>query len=228
VNGLNPDDHWIIAAIVAADPTPALFFLRPRGFGNQMADASVMETLANAVTDRQTALTVLDRLSGGGVFVRDGRIVDGSPRDGSLLADPTTWTPEGIMQTVVQPISASEIGFVSAVTLPTILNPLPYVDFMDVDIQYAEIKVIPPHLGLLEKKVRLLSIGTHSKDIHAALLAMFRDAGWQIVNNIEPYAHHVQGNESFDNHDGVLTIQNSTPRFRRKRIVSRVAEWLGR
>jgi hypothetical protein len=207
-NGLDPNDHWIVQGIVSSEPIPALFFLQPRGFGNQMADASVLNILESAVTDRSTAVTVLERLAACGVFIRDGQLVDGRPRIGGNLADQRTWTPEAVMETVVQPTSMSEIGFVSALTLPSVLAPLPYVDFMDVDIQYAEIKVIPPHLDLLKKKVRLLSIGTHSKEIHADLLALFRNASWEVINDIEPYAHHVQGNESFDNHDGVLTVQN--------------------
>ena len=30
----------------------------------------------------------------------------------------------------------------------------------------------------------------------------------EVISNVEPDAHYVQGNERFDNHDGVLTVQN--------------------
>ena len=186
-NDLDPNDHWIISGIVSAEPIPELFFLQPRGFGNQAADPDLMEVLRSAVRDRETALAVLERLATRGALIKDGQVVDGWPRAGSDLGDPGTWTPEGIMATVVQPTAASEIGFVSALTLPSILAPLPYVDFMDVDIQYQEIRVIPPQLDLLKKKVRILSIGTHSKEIHAKLLALFQSERLaHIINDIEP------------------------------------------
>ena len=179
VNDLNPDDHWIISGIVSAEPIPELFFLQPRGFGNQIADASVMEILRGAAKDRSTAVAILERLAGRGLFVRGGELADGWPRADSKLPDPSGWTADSVAASAVQSTTA-EIGFISALTLPSILAPLPYVDFMDVDIQYAEIKVIPPQLGLLKKKVRLLNIGTHSKKIHAELVTLFRGGDWQI------------------------------------------------
>ena len=226
-NDLDSEEHWIIPAIVAAEPIPALFNFQPRGFGNQVSDRAVVETLASVITDRQAALSVLDRLSAGGVFVKDSdrsnnrwhrgraKLVDGAPRAKSCLGDPGTWSADGGIENNTHFASTSEIGFVSALTLPTILAPLPYVDFMDVDIQFAEIDVMPPHLDLLKKKVRLLSIGTHSKEIHAALFRDFDSAGWRIINDFEPFAHHVRGNESFDSHDGVLTVQNPNVKYDR-------------
>lgn len=220
-NELHPDEHWIIPGIVAAEPIPALFNLRPNGFGNQIADAGVMETLGKVITDREAALALLGRLSQGSVYVKDddhlgrkswrrrnAKIVDGGRRTKSFLGDPNSWTCDAAMETVRYPPSISEFGFVSALTLPTILAPLPYVDFMDVDIQFAEADVIPPHLDLLKKKVRLLSIGTHSKEIHSTLYRCFESAGWRVVNDLEPWAHHVRGVESFDTKDGILTVQN--------------------
>ena len=236
-NGLDPDEHWIIPGIVAPEPIPALFFLQPRGFGNQMVDANVMRTLTSVITDRLTAVTVLMRLAAGGVFVKEESqenvisgagatpsFVDGTPRATPRLGDPSTWTTDGLVATATSPTTTAEIGFVSALTLPTILAPLPYVDFMDIDIQFAEIDVIPPHLDLLAKKVRLLSIGTHSKEIHAKLYRCFDQARWKIINDIEPFAHHVQGNESFDNHDGVLTVQNPSVTYDRTYTVALLPE----
>ena len=79
---------------------------------------------------------------------------------------------------------------------------------MDVDIQHAEIQVIPPTLELLRRKVRLLSIGTHTIDIHRDLSQLFRQSGWRTINCVEPYGHHIRGDEAFDNSDGVLTVEN--------------------
>ena len=71
-NGLNPDDHWILNGIVSAEPVPELFFLQPRGFGNQMADASVIDVLSSLARDRDSAIDIFGRLSRGGVAIKDG------------------------------------------------------------------------------------------------------------------------------------------------------------
>ena len=208
VNGLNADEHWLLNGIVSAEPAPALFFLQPRGIGNQMADKSVIDILSSVVCDRASAIDVLDKLGQGGVSIRDGAVISEPPRRPIELGDPDTWTAESVKEAAVMPTSTGGIGFVSAFRLADILAPLPQVDFMDVDIQHAEIHVIPPNLELLRRKVKLLSIGTHTVDIHATLYKLFQYHEWCIINNIQPYGHHVRGNESFDNSDGVLTLRN--------------------
>lgn len=207
-NGLDPDEHWIVNGIVSAEPVPELFFLQPRGFGNQAADASVFDVLSSLAHDQVSALAVLGALARGGVSFRNGALSNEPARTPTALGDPGTWTVQGVQHHAVMPTDTGAIGFVSAFRLADLLAPLPKVDFMDVDIQHAEIHVVPPALDLLRRKVGLLSIGTHTKDIHLRLLGLFRDAGWSIMNDVEPYGHHVRGTETFDNHDGVLTVQN--------------------
>jgi len=82
------------------------------------------------------------------------------------------------------------------------------VDFMDVDIQFAEAKVIPPNLDLLRRKVKLLSIGTHSGDIHDALLRAFDPTVWEVVFEVAPWTTHETSLGSFPTQDGILTLLN--------------------
>lgn len=207
-NGLNPDDHWILNGIVSAEPVPELFFLQPRGFGNQMADASVIDVLSSLTRDRDSAIDLFGRLSRGGVAIKDGVVIDEPARHPIDLGNSNSWTVEAVKQLAVMPTGTGGIGFVSAFRLADILGPLPQVDFMDVDIQHAEIHVIPSSIEILRQKVRLLSIGTHTREIHATLCELFQRDGWHLINDIQPYGHHVRGDESFDNTDGVLTVQN--------------------
>jgi hypothetical protein len=207
-NGLDPDDHWIVNGIVSAEPVPELFFLQPRGFGNQAADASVFDVLSSLVSDRDSGHDILGRLAHGGVSVRNGSVSDEPARVPIELGDSDKWTVNGVQRDAIMPTDTGAIGLVSAFRLGDILAPLPKVDFMDVDIQHAEIHVIPPALDLLRRKVVLLSIGTHTKDIHQKLRGMFREGGWLVVNDVDPYGHHVRGAETFDNADGVLTVRN--------------------
>lgn len=115
------------------------------------------------------------------------------------------WLPKPSSLSLTQ---SAEIGFVSAVTMETILAPLSHVDLMDVDIQFSEKTVIPPTLDLLRRKVKLLSIGTHSKDIHHELHALFRQAGWKVMFDIDAHGTHSRDGMQFSNGDGVLTVQN--------------------
>ena len=101
-----------------------------------------------------------------------------------------------------------QLGFVSALTLADVLRPLDRVDFMDVDIQFAEIRVIPPSLDLLRRKVKLLSIGTHSGDIHEALLAAVDRSAWEVVFEFAPWTKHETALGTFDTQDGILTLLN--------------------
>ena len=173
-----------------------------------MADSSVIDILSSLVRDRTSAIDILGRLARGGVSVLNGIAVNEPARRPINLGNPDEWTVEAVKQMAVMPTGTGGIGFVSAFTLADILRPLPWVDFMDVDIQHAEIHVIPSTLGVLRQKVRLLSIGTHTKEIHATLCNLFRNEGWLMINDIEPYGHHVRDDERFDNSDGVLTVQN--------------------
>lgn len=53
------------------------------------------------------------------------------------------------------------------------------VDFLHVDIQGAEYDVLPPALGMLQRQVRAMMVGTHlSDELHDALAAQLADAGW--------------------------------------------------
>jgi hypothetical protein len=207
-NDLDPDKHWIITGIVSAEPIPVPFFLRPHGFGNQANDPSILEVMAQAAGDQASAQNLLAHLCGRGVLIEDGRVVEGWPRAPVDLNGFVDWSLEKMLNHTVTPAKTAEIGFVSALTLSNILVPLPYVDFMDVDIQHAEITVIPPSIDLLCEKVKLLSIGTHTKEIHSELLSLFRERGWKIIYDIEPYGTHSRDGMAFSNDDGVLTLQN--------------------
>ena len=96
VNGLNADEHWLLNGIVSAEPIPALFFLQPRGFGNQMADKSVIDMLSSVLRDRASAIDVLDRLGQGGVSIKDGAVTSEPPRRPMELGDPDTWATKSV------------------------------------------------------------------------------------------------------------------------------------
>ncbi len=55
------------------------------------------------------------------------------------------------------------------------------IDLVDFDIQGAETEAVREALGALTAQVRRLHIGTHSREIDAALPVLLRGAGWRCV-----------------------------------------------
>jgi FkbM family methyltransferase len=183
-NGIDPDDHWIIQAAIAADNQPVLFPVGAPGSGRN----SCVEI--NAEPFRQTAMDLLRR---------DGaceRVLE------NILLHNST----GIVRDLGFGLSG-EIKFVSAVTLRDVLAPFERVDLLEVDIQRSESEIFSPAMDLVSRKVRRVHIGTHGRDVHDMLRALFARAGWEIVFNYGP-GKHVTPRGPLDLGDGILTARN--------------------
>jgi len=187
-------------------------YLQPRGFGNQMNDTSIAQLLEKTLTSSADALAfVRGLIDNGGVRIEDGVVLqDLDRRRPRAFRDPREWTAEQMQAEAIVRRESAQLGFVSAYTLPDLLLPLERVDFMDVDIQFAEARVIPPNLDLLRRKVKLLSIGTHSGEIHDALLRAFDPNAWDVVFDFTPWTTHETSLGSFPTQDGILTLRNRT------------------
>jgi hypothetical protein len=183
-NGVDPDDHWIIQAAIAADNEPVLFPVGAPGSGRN----SCVEI--NAEPFRQTAMDLLRR---------DGaceRVLE------NILLHNST----GIVRDLGFGLSG-EIRFVSAVTLRDVLAPIERVDLLEVDIQRSESEIFSPAMDLVSRKVRRVHIGTHGSDVHEMLRALFARAGWEIVFNYGP-GKHVTPRGPLELGDGILTARN--------------------
>jgi FkbM family methyltransferase len=98
---------------------------------------------------------------------------------------------------------------IPAIKLDTLLTAP--VDFIDMDIQGAEIHVVPAAIDALDRFVKLIHIGTHSPQIDGTLTHLFRKHGWRSrhlfscgVENTTPYG-------TFTFIDGIQSWEN--PRF---------------
>jgi hypothetical protein len=211
-NALSPDEHWILNAIVSDRPVPECMYLQPRGFGNQVDDTTIGQLLDKTLTTSTAALAFVRSLvENGSARIENGRVLpDLDRRRARIALDPREWTVEQMQAEAIVPVESAQLGFVSALTLPNLLLPLERVDFMDVDIQFAEAKVLPPNLDLLRRKVKLLSIGTHSGEIHDALVRAFDPAVWEVVFDFTPWTTHETSLGSFPTQDGILTLVNRT------------------
>lgn len=70
---------------------------------------------------------------------------------------------------------------VQAFSVPTICNSLGFVDYMHWDIQGAELETAQAAIDFLQKNVRYLFIGTHSRAIEGHLLELFYERKWEVL-----------------------------------------------
>jgi hypothetical protein len=70
---------------------------------------------------------------------------------------------------------------VQAFSVPTICKGLGTVDYMHWDIQGAELETARASIDFLEKNVRYLFIGTHSRAIEGHLLELFYERQWEVL-----------------------------------------------
>src|SRR5580704_15869294 len=184
-NGINPDEHSIIQAALGADNEPILFPIGAPGTGVTSAIG------VNAAASRQ-------------VYVDLFRKSDQSER---ILHNIFLFNSTGVSQELGLGYTG-ELKFVSALTLRDVLSPFERIDLLEVDIQRSELDVIAPGFDIVNRKVRRVHIGTHGRDIHAALRALFSDAGWQIVFDYPPDCRHKTERGVLELGDGILTARN--------------------
>lgn len=186
-NGIDPDDHWIIQAVIGADNEPAFFPVGAPGAGAQNClSTNVQGAREDYVKE----------------FIMRGQAEEALA---NLLLRNTT----GLSKEIVQGRNLmAEIKLVSSVTLGDLLGPFDKVDFVEADIQQSEILVFPPFIDLLKKKVRRIHIGTHGKEVHWSLHNMFAERDWEIVFSYEPDSMHESPLGAFSTNDGVLTVRN--------------------
>lgn len=188
-NDLEPTDHWLVQMAVAGTNDPILFPVGAPGTGAQ-----------NCITTNEAA----KREEYAMYFIRTGKANEAIL---NLMRHNST----GLTTDLVPGKGfKAEVKYMSAITLRDLLSPFDVVDYLDSDIQQSEINVFPPSMDVLRRKVKLVHIGTHGKDVHETLRALFAANGWEILFCFEPNATHTCDLGTFDTNDGILTARNPT------------------
>jgi FkbM family methyltransferase len=73
-----------------------------------------------------------------------------------------------------------DTDIVNAYTIESVLADLQTVDFMHMDIQGFEYKAIRASLDSLQRKVRVLLIATHSRQLEGEIMGLLHDNGWRL------------------------------------------------
>jgi hypothetical protein len=185
VNGINPDEHCIIQAALGPDNEPVLFPVGAPGAGvagcSDTNSTFTRRRYADLIRAHDASHRVLENL-----------LVSNSTGLGYDLGGGF----EG------------EMKFVSAVTVRDVLTPFDQVDLLEVDIQHSEISALPPFMGVIDRKVRRVHIGTHGSEAHELLRGLLLDAGWELAFDLAPDTHHVTELGAIDLLDGILSARN--------------------
>jgi len=186
-NGIDPEEQWLVTAALSDNTAPVFFPVGAPGLGVQNcissngldARAAYINELSNAGRSTEALRNLLLTNS-------TGLTRDLAPRENAR----------------------AEIKLVSALTLADIVGPFDRIDYIEADMQESEIKVFPPYIELLNKKVRRVHIGTHGHNTHLNLHHLFAANGWEIVFSFEPESTHRTVLGTFKTNDGVLTVRN--------------------
>jgi len=186
-NGIDPARQWLVPLAISDSTAPLFFPVGGPGIGSNNCYST------NELAARR------DYAEG---FIGAGRAEEALR---NLLLHNTT----GLTKDLAPGHDfKAEIKLVSAITLAELLGPFELVDYLEADIQQSEILVFPPFIEALRRKVRRIHIGTHGGDVHAALVRLFAEDGWEIVFDYAPNSRHDSALGAFETNDGVLTVRN--------------------
>ncbi|MBT3491475.1 MAG: hypothetical protein HN461_04280 [Rhodospirillaceae bacterium] len=183
-NGIDPDAHWLINALVGTNTQPQVFMLGEGFYGNGIVSEADCRQLVVNLKGDITVEQVLHNL------LIHGRC--------------------GVQQpyTVADGTRNFDFGFISTMPLRDILQPLDHVDLMDVDIQGGERDVLPTAMDVINKKVRRIHLATHGAALHQEMWDLFFEHGWMCEVDYAPNSRHQSEWGSFENNDGILDLVN--------------------
>ena len=107
--------------------------------------------------------------------------------------DPAAWYGQQIVEELAPPTDdaadiVAEGGAVlrntRLVSLADVAGDLERIDYLHMDVQGAEADILEAGTGLLDARVSLVNIGTHSKPIEARLRALFAELGWMNLYDV--------------------------------------------
>lgn len=137
---------------------------------NRLADRSTVHEKAIAYGEEIVPFVISHETTNIGFGQCIGWEGEGTETERTYFGKPVRKTPAGYDQISVHPITFEEIT-----------AGIEFIDFVDMDLQRAELDVVQNSMDTLTAKVRRVHIGTHAPEIEEVLRTAFTDAGWQKV-----------------------------------------------
>jgi hypothetical protein len=186
-NGIDPDQHWVINYAISDTNKPVLFPVGEPGSG---VDNCISTNIAKSRR----------------IYAEE---IAARPDLPNVVRNLSISGRTGIQITPVRDRDfRTNVEFVSAVTLADILGPFECVDLLESDIQQSESVVFPPAMDLIKQRVKRMHLATHGAEVHAQLLPLFIECGFEIDCNYEPNTHHDTPWGSFDINDAIIAARN--------------------
>jgi FkbM family methyltransferase len=111
--------------------------------------------------------------------------IDGADRTCSFyVGRPDEWWGQSIADPR-RPITDASVRQVETFSLKRLLSGLELVDLIDLDIEGAELVVLSSAIDELDRKVKRVHIGTHTREIERGLRALFWQHGWHKKTDAE-------------------------------------------
>jgi hypothetical protein len=186
-NGILPESHWLLPAVLSDQQYPVFFPVGSPGSGAQNCFST------NEFEAREQYVQSLTKTGNAAQALKN------------LIMDGTT----GIHKNLIPGMNFdAEIKILSAVQLESVLAPFEYIDFIEADLQQSEVLVFPPAQIHLKRKVKRLSIGTHGQEAHILMREMLLKGGWELIFDFSPNTFYQTSLGSFETNDGVITALN--------------------
>lgn len=187
-NGIDPKDHWIVNCAINDTNRPVIF------------PVSEIRTGSNSM------LHTLEQYEFLYESIRDAGKSEETLR--SVLTEASTQLYVSLDRMEGTPEARGELRFVSSLTVADMLGPLPFVDYLEIDMQHAEQWSLPPARDIMKRRVRIMHLGTHGQDLHRDLVDMFADDGWEVLVDLLPGTGFDTPEGSFRTCDGVVIAYN--------------------
>ena len=132
-----------------------------------------------------------------------------------LVGEPAKCYGQAIVAEADATAEGARAQTMRGIPLTSILERYPIVDIIDLDIQGAELDVLSAAVEDLDRRVKRLQVGTHSRAIEDGLRTLLTAHGWQLQHEFAMGAKFRAEDldRELDGGDGVQTWVN--PRFRR-------------
>ncbi len=184
-NEIGEDVLTVINAVVSADNRPSLFPVSEvrTGANRALIGAGDIKAVCESVVANDYTQQVLEGL------LAQGR--------------------SGLYMTIPGTEAQAELQLKSAVTIGDVVSPHDRVDYLEIDIQSAELHALPPFIDLLKRKVGWIHLGTHGNKTHRYLAELFALHGFEAHIDWEPETEYATPDGAFRTQDGVLALSNT-------------------